>query len=129
MCQSLAEASICGINQFLTRFIDIYPIVECLYVLDMRGTQVSETMCNPNRLKESKRFLYEPASVGADHSLKEYFLPLQAGLEKFTTEPYISLASGNLCTTLSHGFYHKASGRPLILCADMSREDSGSGCL
>jgi len=127
MCQSLAETPTRGMDQALTQFIDIYPNVECLYVLDMKGNQVSETLCNPSKLKKSKRFLYEPARLDADHSLKEYFLPIQAGLEKFTTEPYISLASGNLCTTISHVFYHKGGGRHLILCADMSREGTACG--
>ncbi len=125
MCQSLAETPSKGINQALTRFIDTYPNLECLYVLDMKGRQLSDSLCDPNKLKKSKRFLYEPARVGADHSLKEYFMPIQAGLEKFTTAPYISLASGNLCTTISNVFYHKGSGRHRILCADMSREDEG----
>ncbi len=120
MCQSLAEIPSSGLNQAMTGYIEAYSNVECLYVLDMRGRQVSDTLCNPDKLKKSKRFLYEPARMGADHSLKEYFIPIQAGLEKFTTEPYISLASGNLCTTLSHVFYHKGGGRHLILCSDMS---------
>ncbi|MEF2230961.1 MAG: EAL domain-containing protein [Pseudodesulfovibrio sp.] len=123
MCQSLAETPTRGLDKAMARFIDAYPNLECLYVLDMRGRQVSDTLCNPDKLKKSKRLLYEPARLGADHSLKEYFLPIQAGLEKFTTELYISLASGNLCTTISHVFYQKSGGRHLILCADMSRQE------
>lgn len=126
MCQALAESPAKDTTRNLVQFIDTYPSVECLYVLDMKGNQISDTLCNPARLKNSKRFLYEPACVGADHSLKEYFLPIQAGLEKFTTRPYISLASGNLCTTISHVFYHKSSGRHRILCADMKREETSA---
>lgn len=127
MCQALAEAPPKSMGGELARFIDTYPSVECLYVLDMQGNQISDTLCNPRRLKSSKRFLYEPARVGTDHSLKEYFLPIQAGLEKFTTRPYISLASGNLCITISHVYYHKSSGRHRILCVDMNR-DEGDYC-
>jgi EAL domain-containing protein (putative c-di-GMP-specific phosphodiesterase class I) len=127
MCQGLAETPTRGISQVLTRFLDEFDAVECLYVLDMKGRQVSDTLCNPAKLKKSKRFLYEPAHMGADHSLKEYFLPIQAGLEKFTTDAYISLASGNLCTTISHALFHKGSGRHLILCVDMSRDDMACG--
>jgi len=124
MCQELAETPVKSMSGALADFIETYEKVECLYVLDMKGNQISDTLCDPRRLKTSKRFLYEPATTGADHSLKEYFLPIQAGLEKFTTRPYISLASGNLCTTISHVFYHKSSGRHRILCVDMSREDA-----
>lgn len=126
MCQELAEAPVRDMTRNLARFIDDYPGVECLYVLDMKGNQISKTVCNPDRLKSGKRFLYEPADEGADHSLKEYFLPIQAGLEKFTTRPYISLASGNLCTTISHVYYHKSSGRHRILCVDMKRGEETS---
>lgn len=127
MAQSLAETPTRGVSQALSRFMETHPNVECLYVLDMKGHQVSDTLCNPGTLKKSKRFLYEPATRGADHSLKEYFLPIQAGLEKYTTAPYISLASGNLCTTIAHVFYHKGSGRHLILCVDMAREERVCG--
>lgn len=126
MCQSLAKTPSRGFNQAMTQYIEDYPNMECVYVLDMRGRQISDTLCNPGKLKKSKRFLYEPARMGADHSLKEYFIPIQAGLEKFTTEPYISLASGNLCTTISHVFYHKGGARHFILCADMSRKSTQS---
>ncbi|WP_272700818.1 EAL domain-containing protein [Desulfovibrio sp. Fe33] len=128
MCQSLAETPAKDTGPALAGFIETYDVVECLYVLDMRGNQISETVCDERRLTTCKRFLYEPAEVGADHSLKEYFLPIQAGLEKFTTRPYISLASGNLCITISHVFYHKSSGRHRILCVDMSREDEPACC-
>lgn len=128
MCQSLAETPAKGMASALSGFVETYDTVECLYVLDMRGNQISDTVCDQGRLKTCKRFLYEPAMAGADHSLKEYFLPIQAGLEKFTTRPYISLASGNLCITISHVFYHKSSGRHRILCVDMSREEE-SACV
>ncbi|QGY38824.1 EAL domain-containing protein [Pseudodesulfovibrio cashew] len=123
MCQALADVPSRDINRSLTRFIDTYTNVECLYVLDMKGRQTSDTLCNPDKLKKSKRCLYEPARQGADHSLKKYFLPIQAGLERFTSPPYISLASGNLCTTISQVFYHRSTGRHLILCVDLSRDD------
>lgn len=109
-----------GLDHELIRYLEAHQSIECLYVLDMRGVQISRTICNPLKLKKSKRLLYEPAEQGTDHSLKEYYLPLRAGLEKFTTAPYISLASGNRCITISHVFHHRQMGRDLILCADIS---------
>ncbi|MBG0776104.1 MAG: EAL domain-containing protein [Desulfovibrionaceae bacterium] len=97
--------------------ISRYPEVECFYVLDEDGVQVGDTVCNPYRMAENKRFLYQPARHGDDHSLKRYYLPLRAGLPRFVTEPYVSLASGNLCTTLSC-FYDGPNARR-ILCMDM----------
>ena len=107
-----------GLDQALTGFIDQWEQIECLYVLNAKGVQISGTVCNPARLRKRKRFIYEPAHVGADHSLKEYYLPLRAGLQKFTTQPYISLASGNRCITISAA-YKDRDNRSCILCADI----------
>ncbi|MGE4551846.1 MAG: EAL domain-containing protein [Desulfovibrionaceae bacterium] len=119
ICAELTAS--CGNNMDarLTAFIDLHPNIECLYVLDMEGRQVSGTICNPDRLQKSKRLIYEPACIGADHSLKEYYLPIRAGLSKYTTEPYISLASGNRCITISC-VYTDPSGDRRILCTDIA---------
>lgn len=111
-----------GFELALTGFLDMTPSLECLYVLDRRGTQLTATICNPHRLKEACRFLFEPAAAGADHSMKNYYLPLRAGLRIFTTEPYISLASGNQCITLSMRF-RDTGGRQRILCVDLSMDN------
>ena len=98
--------------------------LECLYILDMRGCQVSNTVCNPYRISENKRFIYQPAQRGADHSLKDYFLPIRAGLVKYITEQYISLASGNKCTTLSATF-RCSTGDSFIVCLDLGEVGKG----
>ncbi|THB69818.1 MAG: EAL domain-containing protein [Desulfovibrio sp.] len=106
----------------LVSCISRYPNLECIYVLDMGGKQISSTMCNPFKIAMNKRFIYQPAEKGADHSLKRYFLPLSAGLETHTTEPYISLASGNLCTTLSSRFTSQ-DREACVVCLDISEQD------
>ncbi len=100
-----------------------YPHLECLYVLDATGMQISETVCNPFRLDENKRFVYQPARKGTDHSLKEYFMPIQAGLEECVTAPYISLASGNRCLTLASR-YTSMDGEGYVLCLDVTEPDA-----
>ncbi len=122
LCQRLAAVPTLGLDRMLTTFIDECGSIECLYVLNARGVQISDTVCNPAKLRKRKRFIYEPARLGADHSLKEYFLPLRAGLPKFTTQPYISLASGNRCITLS-AQCQDLDGRACILCADIDHKD------
>lgn len=121
LCERIALPGGTKLDRRLTDCLDVSDNIECLYVLDTAGRQVSGTICNPERLKKQKRFLYEPARMGADHSLKEYFLPIRAGLTKFTTEPYISLASGNRCLTISQVFFD-SSGESRILCLDISQE-------
>jgi EAL domain-containing protein (putative c-di-GMP-specific phosphodiesterase class I) len=103
----------------LAELVHSHEDIECMYVLNAAGRQISSTICNPYAVSEARRFIYHPAPRGTDHSLKEYFLPLSAGLEKYTTEPYISLASGNLCSTISVRFGDRA-GRAFILCVDIS---------
>jgi len=122
LCQRLASVGTVGMDSLLTCFIDECENIECLYVLNARGVQISDTVCNPAKLRKRKRFIYEPARLGADHSLKEYFLPLRAGLPKFTTQPYISLASGNRCITIS-ALCKDQAGRACILCADIDHKD------
>lgn len=122
MCERLALQGPTGLDQTLTAFIDEHDQIECLYVLSAKGVQLSGTVCNPGKLRKRKRFIYEPARVGADHSLKEYYLPLRAGLPKFTTQPYISLASGNRCITISAA-YKDRDNRSCILCADIDYQD------
>jgi len=122
MCERLAHQGPTGLDQALTEFIDENGQIECLYVLNAKGVQLSGTVCNPAKLRKRKRFIYEPARVGADHSLKEYYLPLRAGLPKFTTQPYISLASGNRCITISAA-YKDRDNRSCILCADIDYQD------
>ncbi|MCK9238899.1 EAL domain-containing protein [Desulfocurvus sp.] len=106
-------------DQTLTELLHAHEDIECMYVLNTAGRQVSATVCNPCVVSEARRFIYRPAPRGTDHSLKEYFLPLSAGLEKYTTEPYLSLASGNLCSTISARFADRA-GRTFVLCVDIS---------
>jgi EAL domain-containing protein (putative c-di-GMP-specific phosphodiesterase class I) len=101
-------------------FFTKYPQLECLYLLNQDGVQVSETVCNLNKVPARKRILFQPAPRGTDHSLKEYYYGLTYNnLSRYLTEPYISLASGNLCITFSGILTDPQSGRVHILCADI----------
>lgn len=105
----------------LVEFIGRHNELECLYVLNPDGIQSTSTICNPYKITENKRFIYQPAAFGADHSLKEYYLPIKAGLTRFTTDPYISLASGNTCITMAV-LFRAVTGKSLILCMDIGRD-------
>jgi EAL domain-containing protein (putative c-di-GMP-specific phosphodiesterase class I) len=117
--QEIARVGYPQYDELLARVLDFHPDLECIYVLTESGRQISETVCSPDRIGAARRLLYQPAEKGADHSLKEYCLPLLAGLERFTTDPYISVASGNLCKTISL-FVSDADGKRRILCLDIS---------
>ena len=93
--------------------------LECLFVLDPKGIQLSKTVTMQYMRGRSRGALFQPAPPGTDHSMKDYFYGLMdAGQENFITEPYVSLASGNLCRTLSTHF-EGVAGRPYVLCMDV----------
>ncbi len=100
--------------------ITLHSHLECLYLLDANGKQVTDTVCNPLIVSSNKRFIYHPAQRGADHSLKDYFLPISAGLARYTTDAYVSMASGNLCSTIS-AVFTGMDGNNYILCMDVVR--------
>ncbi len=91
------------------------PFIEALYMLDEQGIQITDTA---HRVASSRQALFQPAARGADQSLKPYFLMLHAGLERFTSEPYVSSASGNFCITMSR-FFTNDLGQSYVLCCDV----------
>jgi EAL domain-containing protein (putative c-di-GMP-specific phosphodiesterase class I) len=107
-------------DRVLARAIQDDPTVECLYVLDENGAQVTETVCSRPAGRRPGAAMFRPAPRGTDHSLKEYYYVLVGvGLQKYTTDPYVSLASGNLCRTISTGFRDAETQRTFVLCVDV----------
>jgi EAL domain-containing protein (putative c-di-GMP-specific phosphodiesterase class I) len=91
--------------------------VECLYVLDNDGVQISDTVFRQQ--PKALNSLFAPVEKGGEHQLKSYYLAVaHSGMERFCSEPYLSLASGNLCRTVSTGFIGIDSSR-YILCMDL----------
>ncbi|MDB5322155.1 MAG: putative signaling protein [Phycisphaerales bacterium] len=119
----LCELSQCHVEQFdvvLAGLISKFPRVECIYVLDEAGLQVTDTVCNPDVPRRPNGVMFRPALRGADHSLKEYYyILLDVELHKYTTDPYVSLASGNVCRTLSTGFRDVGNSKLYVLCIDV----------
>jgi len=105
-------------DNVIRQCIDKYSNLECVYVLNESGVQVSSTICSCQKPSRSKMPIFRPAPKGEDHSLKDYYYFLiNTGSNKYTTEPYISLSSGNLCTTISTRFTN-VNNKVYILCAD-----------
>jgi diguanylate cyclase (GGDEF)-like protein len=112
-------------DRTLAQMAAYYPVVECFFILDETGTQISETFQNPGRATHRNSKLFFPAPQGSDHTLKDYyFVLIQAGLGKvpYISEPYLSLASGRLCVTLS-ALFTDADKMRRILCLDISTQD------
>ncbi len=72
----------------LGRLVGEYPKLDCLYVLDDGGVQVTETICGAGLVERPGGAMFRPAPLGTDHSLKEYFYVLMdVELQKYTTDP------------------------------------------
>lgn len=119
--QLLAEQKAEAFETILRQAINDKQDLECLYVLDAQGVQITQTICNYSKILRPKSSLFKPASKGTDLSLKEYFLLIKAGLPRFVSDPYISRASGNLCVTISYAFTGTDDAR-YVLCADCDCE-------
>ncbi len=117
IARRLQDVEPAAYDGLLRELIGSHPAVECLYILDQDGVQVSETVCDLAKLDCQRKAIFWPAVKGSDQSLRRYYILLTAGLERFVSEPYISLASGNPCVTISRWFTHGQGGRH-ILCAD-----------
>lgn len=96
-----------------------YPQLEYVYLLDEKGLQISNSVCDACAFSRPQKKLFQAAQKGADQSLKNYYLYVHAGLEQYISEPYISCATGSLCITVSRKF-RAADGCCYILCADFT---------
>lgn len=121
------------VNKVVSRFINVtsrefdsalgdiisqHSSMECAYILDNNGVQISDTICSAHKNECRENLIFYSARKGTDHSMEKYFYPLvSAGLKKHITQPYISLATGNLCITTSAVFVN-TDNESYILCID-----------
>ncbi len=101
------------------RAVEKYRGVECVYILDGAGIQVSDTIINSKLYRSGRSRIFHPDSMYSDQSNKDYYYELQDEGEYFITEPYISAASGNMCITIS-GRYCTPGDEKRIICVDIS---------
>lgn len=120
MLCDLSDAAPGDFERILSGSIERYPNVECVYVLDQGGMQVTSTVCHPGIARRQDGIIFKPAPMGADHSLKEYYyILLDVELHKYTTEPYVSLATGNVTRTISTYFRDERNTTMFVLCVDV----------
>lgn len=118
---SLKELVNISYNEFDDKLLDIVKgnkAIECAYIIDKYGIQLSNTVYlhGTNEVKENG--IFYSARTGADHSMKKYYYHVvNAKLSKYITEPYVSLATGNLCITFSK-IFKNINNRRYILCID-----------
>lgn len=105
-------------EQKLRQIIKDHPMLEYLYILNSQGVQVTESICNSRVGCRGSR-IFQAARKGADQSLKDYCLFIEAGAREYVTEPYMSLATGKPCVTCAKVF-QDIENQTYILCADFN---------
>ncbi len=115
---SLKKSEEINFNEIITQTIQGTVEIECVYVLDSEGLQVSATIFTDYSSIRTRNPVFRAADRGCDHSFKNYCYFILAGLSTYTTLPYISFATGNLCITISTSFIPK-NGTTYILCCDI----------
>jgi len=92
--------------------------VECLYVINGEGKQMSHTIMNPKIMVDQDEN-FKPALPGEDYSSKKYFRQaMKNKRELYTSSEYISKATGNLCKTISYA-YRAADNKDYVICIDL----------
>ncbi|HEX2966896.1 MAG TPA: EAL domain-containing protein [Syntrophorhabdaceae bacterium] len=116
-----------GFDELLKDIINRFSYVEALYILNSNGTQCTDTVLN-RRIK-SRNKIFQSAQKGDDLSLKEYFyLLVESGMPKYTTESYISFATGNLCRTIT-AIFRSPDNERYVLCVDVSEDNNDCGAV
>jgi len=115
---ALSETNESDFDEKILEFLNSHSSLECIYVLDEWGLQISDTIYDPTKFSEEKRTIFSPARKGADQSLKEYYWMIDADMKVIITEPYISMASGNRCVTIS-ALFNNIQDNKYILCLDV----------
>ena len=105
------------LDETLTELLAGFTEINCGYILDSKGVQITRTVMNPGFSAPATNRLFRPAETGEDLSFKDYYYFINAGMNKYTTGPYISTATGELCTTMSTSFA-SVEGDTFILCID-----------
>ncbi len=118
VAKELSKVCSCSFDEILTHIAHSYCHVECIYILYKTGIQFSETVCSFTSFSSRKKSIFYPAAKGTDHSLKDYYyLAVGNGQGGFVTEPYVSIATGSLCVTISETFTN-VEGDEFVLCID-----------
>ncbi|HEX7508270.1 MAG TPA: EAL domain-containing protein [Polyangia bacterium] len=106
------------LEQALGRF----PTAECAYVIHESGRQITRTVFNPTCNQLRRTALFGPAPAGGNQSAKDYFMYLGKNQGHYVTRPYVSVATGNVCVTISNRV-SLSSGESYVVCVDIHLTD------
>lgn len=103
-------------------FIAMNHEIECVYILNDQGVQITGTIVSPHLATPRHPSLFAPALRGTNHAEKPFFTCFEAlKVQRYLTDVYLSLASGNLCRTFSVRIQQNPAS-PIVLCIDFIEE-------
>ncbi|PKN33737.1 MAG: hypothetical protein CVU61_11485 [Deltaproteobacteria bacterium HGW-Deltaproteobacteria-19] len=106
----------------LSEAMSQFDFIDALYIVNDEGVQQTDTVMK-GAVNRSINPLFQAAKKYEDLSYKEYYFQLiNTDLKRYTTDHYISFATGNLCITLSH-LFQGSNGHCYILCMDFLAGD------
>ena len=115
----LADVSAAQFEDILWQYVTDNNAVECVFLLDNNGVQISDTIILEDTLNERHSVLFAPAIKGDKHEIKNYYYAVKENIENpFISDWYISNATGKTCKTLSSKFNDK-DGNIVIVCIDL----------
>ncbi len=115
---AIKDASPDEVEKVLSLRIISEPDIECMYILNEAGIQLTDTIFKPGYKFKSQNILFLPAQKGTDHSLKGYYYHLvNNNNQNYISDKYMSMATGNMCITLTVMYIGK-NCETNILCID-----------
>lgn len=109
------------IEAFMSATLRGFKSIECAYIINKYGMQISDTVFNGNPIIRN-RALFSPYKKGDNAKLKAYYYVLQTTKQDmYISDEYLSLATGSRCVTISGYFQHKmgTATKQCILCLDV----------
>ena len=106
----------------LEHALERFPSAECAYVIHESGRQITRTVFNPSCSQRKRTPLFGPAPAGGNQSAKDYFMYLGKNQRHYVTRPYVSVATGNVCVTISNRV-SVPSGESYVVCVDINLAD------
>ncbi|MFA5322197.1 MAG: EAL domain-containing protein [Smithella sp.] len=111
------------VNTILQTFVDESDAIDALYIINDEGIQITDTVMKKDRCRLISP-VFRATNKNENLSHKDYVYQLiNTDLRRYTTDRYISFATGNLCVTLSRSFKDDNDSY-CILCTDFI----ASGC-
>lgn len=97
----LGAGNVRSLDEALERIVMDAVGVECAYVVNSDGIQVTHTHFQSEEQAQQMAGIRGATPKGSNHFLKHYFLKMKnSNKQRAMTRPYVSLATGNVCRTM-----------------------------